>query len=128
MNGHTSRSRFSGVTADEWISGAIAELSIDAVGLHAVVGTFRKSFGMDGKSLDDAVRKALTALMTAGARPLQGHNDDGDCYWTRVTHFGDDPAAIVEGVIAEWHASGVDPDFGDVWFASPQYIIDEARY
>lgn len=88
----------------------------------------RDGSGLSEQALENALRKVLGALTNADARPVQGHNDNGDCYWTRVTRFGDEPACIVEGIIAEWKAAGVDPDIGDVWFGSPRLMELECRY
>jgi hypothetical protein len=118
--------KFSGMTLGKWIECLPNDLAVDAVALFHVIVGLRRSFDLDSEALDEAVRETLEGLMATGARPIQGHSDDGG-YWTRVTRFGDDPAGIVDGVIAEWHAAGKDPDIGDIWFASPAYIAAECR-
>ena len=118
--------RFFGTTLGEWIELSSGELTIDAISISSVI-TGLRGFDIHGNELNEAVRECLTRIMARGARPIQGHNDDGDCFWTRVTRFGDDPAAIVEGVIAEWHAAGIDPEIGDIWFALPDFIESECR-
>ncbi len=121
----SARDKFHGITLDEWIEGKINGLDVDALSLLFIPG-LRIGFGLCGDELEQAVREVLEGLMARGARPIQGHSDDGG-YWTRVTRFGDEPSQIVEGVIREWRASGRDPEIGDIWFASPEYIASECR-
>ena len=117
--------KFCGTPLGEWLESKPNELDIDAVPLD-FISSLRSEFGLGGDDLEQAVRELLERLMARGAKPIQGHSDDGG-YWTRVTRFGDEPSQIVEGVIREWHASGRDPEIGDVWFASPEFIEAEVR-
>ncbi len=117
--------KFYGTPLGEWIECVPHELEIDAVSLELISG-LRIGFDLHGDELEQAVREVLEGLVACGARPIQGCSDDGG-YWTRVTRFGDEPSKIVEGVIREWHASGRDPEIGDIWFASPEFIEAEVR-
>ncbi len=121
------QSKFYAVSLGEWLETKPDELELDAVALAAVISGIRIGFDVHGEELNEAVRELLTEIMARGARPIQGCSDDGG-YWIRVTRFGDDPAAIVDGVMREWHEAGVDPDIGDIWFALPGFIAAECRF
>ena len=119
--------QFLHTTFGKYIEASANELEIDAVALSFVVYNLRRAFDLDGDDLDEAVREVLTRMIVGrDGRPIQGCSDDGG-YWSRVTRFGDDPEKIVEDVIREWHESGKDPEIGDIWFASPEFIATECR-
>ncbi len=120
-------SKFDGMALGDWIAYTPDELDVDAIALEQVVRGLRIGFDLHGDDLDKAVHELLTGIMARGARPIQGCSDDGG-YWIRVTRFGDDPAAIVDGVMREWHEAGVDPDIGNVWFALQGFIAAECRF
>lgn len=109
--------KYNGMTLSDWIRACPNELDIDAVGLWQIVPTMCRSFGLSGGALDRAVRDTLHALLARGALPVVGSMSDGVGRWTYTPRYGKEASAIVEAVIAEWHAMGRDPDVGDVWFA-----------
>lgn len=111
--------KYSGMTLSDWVKSCPNELDIDAVGLWQIIPTMRRSFGLSGSDLDQAVRDALHALLARGALPVVGAMSDGVGHWAYTPRYGEEASAIVETVIAEWHAMGRDPDVGDVWFALP---------
>lgn len=111
--------KYNGVALGDWIKACPNELDIDAVGFWQVVSNMRRGFGLSGDDLDRAVRDSLNALLARGALPVVGSVSDGVGYWTHVPHYGAEASAIVEAVIAEWHAMRRDPDVGDIWFALP---------
>jgi len=118
------RDRFYGYTIDEWISKVPGELDVDAVGLWQIVSFGREGFELSGNSLVEYVRRNLLALTAAGARPVVGALD-GEHIWTKVD-YGDTADEVCDSIIAEWVASGRDPNEGDVWFAKP-HIYSAAR-
>jgi hypothetical protein len=119
------RHRRYGRTVDEWIAGWVAELARDATGLWHIVTAGREGFGLSGAELIDFVRRSLLALFAAGAKPVMG-GIDKDYIWGRLTKYGDDPQQMADAIIDEWQKSGCDPDYGGVWFATPN-VYEERR-
>ena len=115
---------FFGTSLDEWMTGYTHELEDDIVGLWQIVPTLRKGFGLTGDALESATRKVMISLLDRGAHPITGSTDKPDA-WKRVTRYGQNPMDIADSVIAEWRASGHDPDFGDVWFGLPGTYFEE---
>jgi hypothetical protein len=107
-----------GTPLSEWLTTVPNELDIDAVGLWQIIPTLRNAFGLKDAALERATREALAGLLARGACPVVGSAaQDGS--WEEATRYGDNPAAIIDAVIEEWHRMGRDPDVGDVWFAQP---------
>ena len=104
----------------EWIEKVPNELAIDAVGLWQIIPALRKSFGLAGDALDDAIRTTLRGVLARGARPVKGSLTRPNA-WEEVQEYGG-RNDIVEAVIDEWKAMGRDPDVGDVWFILPEFI------
>ncbi len=115
--------RYFGTPLSNWIAAIPNGLEIDAVGLWQVIPALRLSFGLDGKPLERAVRQALAGLLARGARPVVGSSARHGS-WKRTNRYGDDPDAIIDAVMAEWHAMGRDPDVGDLWFALPRFLLE----
>jgi hypothetical protein len=107
-----------GTPLDEWVACYPNELETDLVGLWEIVADLRKGFGLQGDILENATREILTALLNRGAEPITGSLDKPGT-WEKVTRYGDHSKDIVDAVIAEWRASGRDPDVEDVWFGLP---------
>lgn len=112
-----------GTPLDEWMDCYPYELERDAVGLWQVIPSLRKDFGLTGNALESATRTVLIALLDRGAHPIIGSIQHPGT-WERITRYGETPAEIVDAVIAEWHASGRDPDVGDVWFGLPDFYLE----
>ena len=110
-----------GISASEWIALAPNELPIDAVGLWQIVDPLRHTYGMSGEDLSFYVRNCLLLLFSHGAIPVIG-DVDGQNDWVAKDGYGGTPEGMAESIIAEWIASGRDPDFGDVWFALPDRL------
>jgi hypothetical protein len=103
----------------EWIRLVPGDLDGDAVGLWQVIPALRMAFGLDDAEIERVTRQILAELMARGARPVVGVCPP-DARWNEVTRYGDSASAIIDGVMAEWHAMGRDPDVEDVWFALPE--------
>jgi hypothetical protein len=103
----------------EWISAIPNEFDTDAVGLWEIIPGLQKSFGLSDAELELAIREILAGLLARGARPVFGCSPQ-EGFWKEATRYGDNPAAIVDAIIEEWHRMGRDPDVGDVWFALPR--------
>ncbi len=119
------RDKFYGYTIDEWISKVPGELAVDAVGLWQIVSFGRAGFGLSGPALVEYVRRSLFALMANGARPVVGALD-GEHIWT-IADYGGAAEDVCNSIIAEWIASGRDPNEGDVWFALPSVYNAKRR-
>jgi hypothetical protein len=119
------RHKLYGSTIGEWHKFLPAHLDDIGVGLDAIVQTGRYGFGLGSSDLIDFIRKSIYVLLEHGAKPR---------HWGSLTHrnrnillhYGSDTNdEIVEGVIADWLASGAgDLEWGDFWFALPGTIDD----
>lgn len=97
------------------------ELDRDAVGLFQIVPQGRINFGLSGTDLDDYVRLAVRALLSAGAIPVRGERGSG-YQWIAQKRYGHTQDQIVEAIISEWRAMPDDPVklcTEGVWFARP---------
>ena len=92
------------------------------MGLGGIIDDGHRGFGLEGEALVEFVRKSLRTLVEAGARPWHwGTPEDIDR--DIPLHYGNDtPDEIVEGVIADWLASGGgDLEWGDFRFILPEF-------
>ncbi len=105
-----------GTPLSEWIQLIPNELEDDAVGLWQIIPVLRLSFGLSGTELEHKAREVIHMLLARGARPIIGANPHKP-----VTRYDDDPADVVNGIVADWHRVGRDPSLGDVWFALPDF-------
>ena len=112
--------KFTGTPIDRWVEQVPDELPVDAVGLWQVIPGLRINFGLSGLVLEQYARKIIHRLLARGAWPVTGAGA-GSGAWIKLTRHGDNPDDIVDAVIAEWHASGRDPDVGDTWFPLPKF-------
>lgn len=113
------REKFFGATVDEVIAGHLGELESDGIAFAGIIGEGRYGFEFSGEELTDFVRRCLTAMLEAGAKPVIGGG--GTRYtWIEQPQYGSTTQEIVDNVIAEWLANG-DPDHGGLWFASPRF-------
>lgn len=111
--------KFYGDTLSEWIALVPHELEDNGVSLWSLVPAGRNGFGLEGEQLLNFIRCILHAVLARGAKPVVPA-DDG-IHYVRVTNkYGINPDHIVEGVIADWLASGgEDPERGQYRFALP---------
>lgn len=114
-----------GHTIEEYLAEAPDELTVDAVGMWQIIGAGKGGFRLEGKELEDFVRRYIRGLLMHGARPVVGLSD-GPPDWRIETRYGATAKAIDDAVVAEWLASDVDPDLTGLWFATPQWLRDEA--
>jgi hypothetical protein len=119
------RHRVNNTTISDWIAQMPSDLDDIGVGLAGILDDGRYGFELKGPALVDFIRRGLYALVERGAKPR---------HWGSPTypdrniplHYGNDTnEEIVEGVIADWLASGAgDLEWGDFWFALPGTIDD----
>ena len=102
---------------DDAIRGRVSELESDGIALAVIVADGRYGFDLLGDDLIVFVRRCLTAMLEAGAKPVIGGGGTR-YYWIEQPRYGSNPREIVDNVIAEWRAKG-DPDHGGLWFAKP---------
>jgi len=119
------RRKVFGDTIDEWLSCMPNELEDIGIGLADIIDTGRYGFELKNRELIEFIQKSLYVLLEHGAKPRHwgslsqpGRNI--------VLHYGNNTnEEIVEGVIADWLASGAgDLEWGDFWFALPGTIDD----
>jgi hypothetical protein len=98
--------KFDGVRMSEWIAATPSELTDIGVGIAGIIHDGRYGFGLEGAALVDFVRRSLYTLVERGAKPRHW-GKPGDPYRDIPLHYGNDSRReIVEGVIADWLASG----------------------
>ena len=115
------RHKDTGETLSDVIAKIPNELAYDAVGLWHFEPIGRISFGLTGDALVDFVRRAIRALLDAGALPVRG-NPGGDYEWVHQKQYGSLRDEIVEAIIAEWRSLPKDSMVlaGEAaWFARP---------
>ena len=116
-----------GSSVNECISYTSSGLDDDVgVGLNGIIADGHLGFGLEGPALVDFVRRSLHTLVARGAKPRHWRLDGNI-----PLHYGaDSPQEIVEGVIADWLASGGgDLEWGDFRFTLPKYdaALDKTR-
>ncbi len=97
------------------------ELDIDAVGIWQIVPGGQGNFGLSGDALTEFVRKAIYALLDAGAVPVR-HEPGSGYEWVRQQRYGISRDDIAEAVIKEWLSVPDDPIeliSQCPWFARP---------
>jgi hypothetical protein len=110
-----------GRSLSEWISLIPGELPIDAVGLWHFVPD-GQAFGLSGNAQVDFVRRAIRALLEAGAVPVR-HVPGSEYEWDIQRQYGASDDAIIDAIVTEWQAMPDDPLVlcGEgVWFARPR--------
>ena len=117
------RDPLTGRTISDEIAVAAGALSDDVgVGLSEIVENGRRGFGLEGEALVEFARECLHQVVERGAKPR---------HWGTISnperdvplHYGRDTNdEIVEGVIADWLASGGgDLEWGDFRFILPEF-------
>jgi hypothetical protein len=109
----------------EWIACTPNDLDDIGVGLAGILDDGRHGFGLEGSELIDFVRRSLYVLVERGAKPRHWCSPS-QIDRNVLLHYGNDTNdEIVEGVIADWLASGGgDLEYGDFWFALPGTLDD----
>ncbi len=120
-----SRHKRHGDRMSEWIALTPYGLNDIGVGLYGIIANGRYGFDLEGPALVDFVRRSLRTLVSRGAVPRH-RGKPGSPDRNIPLHYGSDtPNEIVEGVIADWLASGGgDLEWGDFWFALPKTFKD----
>lgn len=77
------------------------ELAIDAVSIWHIVPIGQGSFGLSGSELVSFMRRAIIALLDAGAVPVRAVPDSG-YEWVRQKQYGEERDQIAEAVLDEW--------------------------
>lgn len=115
------RDNDSGQTISEVIAHIPDELAIDAVGIWHIVPIGQGNFGLSGSELVSFMRRAIIALLDAGAVPVRAVPGSG-YEWVRQKQYGDARDQIAEAVIEEWKAVP-DNTIAQIthcpWFAKP---------
>lgn len=116
-----ARHHRTGETLSEVIAQLPNELPRDAVALFHIVPKGQTGFGLSGDALTDYVRRAVRALLNAGAVPVT-HIPGNGFEFTYEAKYGSTIDEITEGVVKEWLALPDDPLVlaGEgAWFARP---------
>jgi hypothetical protein len=107
-----------GTTVSVWVQRNVPELENDAVSLSSIIFDGKDGFNLAGSELDLFIGMCIGTLMENEALPvIGGGNSRYD--WIHQPQYGSSAGAVTTNVIAEWKASGVDPDLGGLWFARP---------
>ena len=117
------RHRTTNETMSTVISQYPGELDRDAVGIWQIVPGGKVDFGLSGDTLTHYVRRAILALLEAGAVPVKGGPDTG-YFWIAQKQYGSTHNEIADAVIAEWRSVPDDPMMliGEcAWFARPKF-------
>jgi hypothetical protein len=115
----SKRHRGYDISAAEWIALVPNELAIDAVGLWQVIPVGRHEFELADDDLKEFTRQALKNLLAKGAIPVTGQGQ----IWVAEQRYGAKPEEIIEEVVEKWLSKGMrDPDVGDVWFATADFL------
>ena len=110
-----------GETLTEVISQIPNELEVDAEGLWHIVPIGETGFGLSGKDLSDFVRRAVLALLDAGAVPVR-HIPNSGYEWVHQKQYGTTREDIAGAIVKEWEP--VPNNSADLiehcpWFAKP---------
>lgn len=123
-----ARNRWDARTVDEWIADRMRELDVaevgpnDPVGMWLIPAAGRYDFGLQGEMLAAFVRRALLALLRAGAMPVTPDDTPDPNGWKVLEECGGSQEEIAEAIIAEWLAMGGGNPDDRVWFARPDRI------
>ncbi len=115
-----------GVKMSEWIRTMPYGLDHDdiPVGLYDACGTGEGLFKLSGSALVDYCRRCLHALYQAGGRPIAPAGD-GSYDWVYTDRYGTSEDEIVENMLAEWIASGRDPEWGEWGLGTDKQVRPE---
>jgi hypothetical protein len=107
-----------GTTVSVWAQRNVPELENDAVALLSIIFDGKDGFRLGGAQLDLFISMCIGTLMENGALLVIG-GGDSPYDWIHQPQYGTKADDVIKNVIAEWKASGVDPDLGGLWFARP---------
>lgn len=115
------RDNDTGATLSEVIAQIPNELSYDVVGLWHIVPVGQGNFGLKGEAWADFLRRAILALLDAGAVPVR-HEPGTGYEWIRQKQYGSSHPEIADAIIQEWR-SVPDNSIAQIehcpWFARP---------
>jgi hypothetical protein len=103
------------LTIGEFLRTFCDELEVDGVSSSDIWSAARYGFGLKGDDIDEFARRAIRALIAAGARPARPTNVGPDFF---IAEKGYDGQAedIAERIVTESKELGHDPDHGWLWF------------
>jgi hypothetical protein len=110
-----------GETISEVIAMYPNELSDDAVGVWHIVPDGETGFGLSGKALAEFLKRAILALLDAGAVPVR-HFPGNDYEWVRQNQYGTASSEIADAIVREWEPVPNDSKSmieSCPWFARP---------
>ena len=110
-----------GETLSEVIAQIPNELPHDVVGIWHIVPTGETGFGLTGEALSDFVRRAVLALLDAGAVPVR-HIPDSGYEWVHQKQYGTTREEIADAIVKEWEPvpNTSEAMIGECpWFALP---------
>ena len=103
------------VPVDECIDRIPNELAVDAVGLWQIVPTFSKDFGLSGSDLRYYTKRAIEALISRGAVPVE-FPDSNEARDDLMKNGKVDVDRIMEYL----DSLGREPTVDDIWLELPQ--------
>lgn len=107
----------------ELASEVASELSVDAVGTWQIVRRARAAFPTSEPLQFEVLSLAIQRLLAAGAQPVFGSRATRD--WHVATEFQGSNGQ--QEILAYMRRLNRDPDFGDLWFALPEFIEQGER-
>lgn len=115
------RHKDTGETISEVIALIPNELKYDVVGVWHIVPDGETGFGLSGSDLANFLKRAILALLEAGAVPVR-HFAGSDYEWVRQNQYGTTPENIADAIVKEWEP--VSNDSRSMiehcpWFARP---------
>jgi hypothetical protein len=122
----TKKHKYFDCTVADWLPMNVAELEFDGVSLSKIIANGRDGFGLAGEDLETVVGMCIGVLIDGGAQPVIGGGNT-DYFWLLQPQYGTASDEIAHNVIAEWRASGRDPDLGGLWFATPEHYQARSR-
>jgi hypothetical protein len=118
------RHKDTGETISEVIAKMPNELDNDAVGVWHIIPDGETGFGLFGKALTDFLRRAVIALLEAGAVPVK-HVPGSGYEWVHQKQYGTTRDEIADAIVREWEPVPND-SYSMIehcpWFARPDPV------
>lgn len=95
------RHKDTGKTMSEVIARIPSELPRDAVGIWHIVPIGETAFHLSGEQLSDFVRRAIYALLDAGAVPVR-YQPGSEYEWVHQKQYGTTRDEVAEAIVREW--------------------------
>ena len=92
--------RKTGETLDKVLEQYVAELDIDEVGIWHLVSRGEAHFSLSGDDLLEFIRRAVLALLNAGAVPVR-HVPGIGYDWVLQRYYGSNPDDIANAIVQE---------------------------